>query len=131
MRLLNWPSENLVVMSSFGEVAHPSFPGIKSINHGIELAVLKNSFIKSVFSGKVSSVFVQNNSLRSVIIEHGDYRTVYTNLGEVDVKLGDVIQENQIIGTAYIKENHKTGLIEFQIWKGFEPQDPKIWLKKH
>ena len=112
---LDWPSENCIVMSSFGTVSHQSLPGIKYINHGIELAVSKNSYIKSVFPGIISSIIIQNNSLKSVIIEHGRYFTVYTNLSEVYVKQGDQVQKKENIGRPYIKENHKTGLIEFQL----------------
>tara|TARA_B100001250_G_scaffold406008_1_gene424378 strand:- start:95 stop:1333 length:1239 start_codon:yes stop_codon:yes gene_type:complete len=127
---LDWPSEKCIVMSSFGTVLHPKLPGIKYINYGIELAVPKNSYIKSVSSGIISSIIIQNNSLKSVIIEHGLYFTVYTNLSEVYVKQGDEVRKQENLGKAYIKENHKTGLIEFQLWKEFESLDPKIWLKK-
>ena len=127
---LEWPSENCIVMSSFGTVSHQSLPGIKYINHGIELAISKNSYIKSVFPGTVSSIIIQNNSLKSVIIEHGLYFTVYTNLSEVYIKQGDEVRKQESIGKPYVKENHKTGLIEFQLWKEFESLNPKIWLKK-
>ena len=127
---LEWPSENCIVMSSFGTVSHQSLPGIKYINHGIELAISKNSYIKSVFPGTVSSIIIQNNSLKSVIIEHGLYFTVYTNLSEVFITQGDEVQKQESIGKPYVKENHKNGLIEFQLWKEFESLNPKIWLKK-
>jgi murein hydrolase activator len=127
---LDWPSANCIVMSSFGTVSHQSLPGIKYINHGIGLAISKNSYVKSVFAGTVSSIIIQTNSLKSIIIEHGLYFTVYTNLSEVYIKQGDEVQKLESIGKPYIKENHKTGLIEFQLWKEFESLNPKIWLKK-
>jgi hypothetical protein len=52
-------------------------------------------------------------------------------LSETYVKLGNVVHKKQSIGRLYIEEKHKTGLMEFQVWKEIEPQDPKIWLKKH
>ena len=127
---LDWPSQDCIVMSSFGKVSPPGFPGIEIINHGIELAVSKNSYIKSVFPGTVSSIIIHASSLKSVIIEHGLYFTVYKDLSEVYIKQGDQVQKQESIGKAYVKENHKRGLIEFQLWKDVEPLNPKIWLKK-
>ena len=116
-------------MSRFGKVSHPSMPGIHYINNGVELAVTKGTVIKSVYSGEVSTIIIQNNFLKSIIIDHGLYFTVYTNLAEVYFQQGDIVELNQPIGAVFIKENHKTGITEFQIWKEFESQDPKIWLK--
>ena len=129
--ILSWPVENCVIMSSFGTVYHKELPGIKVVNNGIELAVPKNSLIKSVFSGVVSKIVVLPSALKAVIIRHGSYSSVYTNLGELYVQQGDVIIEKGNIGKVYTEENHKTGLMEFQIWRGTDPLNPKIWLKKH
>ena len=126
---LDWPTDNFIIMSSFGKVSHTSLPGIQYINHGIQLAVPRGSSIKSVYSGEVSSIIIQNNYLKSIIIDHGLYFTVYTNLGEVYFQQGDIVLENEPLGLVFIKEKHKTGITEFQIWKEFESQDPKIWLK--
>ena len=129
--ILSWPVENCVIMSSFGTVYHKELPGIKVVNNGIELAVPKNSLIKSVFSGVVSKIVVLPSALKAVIIRHGSYSSVYTNLGELYVQQGDIIIEKGNIGKVYTEENYKTGLMEFQIWRGTDPLDPKIWLKKH
>ena len=126
---LDWPVNDFIVMSRFGKVSHPSMPGIHYINNGIELAVPRGTLVKSVYSGVVSTIIIQNNFLKSIIIDHGLYFTVYTNLAEVYFQQGDIVELNQPIAMVFVKEKHKTGITEFQIWKEFESQDPKIWLK--
>ena len=128
---LDWPADNCVVLSGFGTVRHRQYPDQQYVNRGITLAIPRGSSIKSIFPGYVSNVVVLPNSLKAIIIQHGIYSTVYNKLDETYVKTGDFVTKNEPIGSLYVEENHKTGLMEFQVWKEIEPVNPKIWLKKH
>ena len=101
------------------------------INSKIILAIPKGNVIKPVFSGYISNVLFLPNALKAIIIQHGIYSTVYSQLDETYVQIGDFVTKNDPIGSLHIEENHKTGLMEFQVWKEIEPVNPKIWLKKH
>ena len=57
------------------------------------------------------------NALKAIIIQHGIYSTVYSQLDETYVQIGDFVTKNDHIGSLHIEENHKTGLMEFQVWK--------------
>jgi len=128
---LDWPADNCVVLSGFGTVRHREYPDQQYVNRGITLAIPRSNSIKSIFSGYVSNVIVLPNSLKAIIIQHGIYFTVYNKLDETYVQIGDFVTKNEPIGSLYVEENHKTGLMEFQVWKEIEPVNPKIWLKKH
>ena len=126
---LDWPAANCVVLSGFGTVPHRAYPELQDVNRGIVLAIPKGNAIKPVFSGLVSNVILLPNALKAIIIQHGIYSSVYSQLDETYVQIGDFVTKNDLIGSLYIQENHKTGLMEFQIWKEIEPVNPKIWLK--
>ena len=128
---LDWPADNCVVLSGFGTVRHREYPDLQDVNRGIILAIPKGNVIKPVFSGYISNVLFLPNALKAIIIQHGIYSTVYSQLDETYVQIGDFVTKNDPIGSLHIEENHKTGLMEFQVWKEIEPINPKIWLKKH
>lgn len=122
---LPWPLETGVIVSSFGEHPHPDLPGIKIKNNGIDIAT-KSTEVKAVFNGIVSSVVSITNNNKAVIIRHGDYFTVYTNLETAYVGKNDKINTRQSIGKLY-SDNGKTEL-HFEIWQGKILVNPTDWL---
>ena len=95
--LLPWPTQEGTIAVNFGERPHPIMPGIKIMNNGIEIATSSNR-VRSVFEGEVSKVLVLPNSLKVIILRHGEYFTVYSNLYEVFVDIGDKVSTKQNIG---------------------------------
>jgi murein DD-endopeptidase MepM/ murein hydrolase activator NlpD len=127
---LPWPSEYGVVSSAFGEQEHPDLKGIKIRNNGINIISQKNANARAVFDGEVTRVLSVPNFNNVVIIRHGDYLTVYSNLDEVFVKKGATVKTKEEIGTIFTDhENFKTEL-HFEIWKGKTLLDPLRWLAK-
>lgn len=128
--LLPWPVEKGIIISSFGEQEHPVFKNIKIRNDGIQIATLPNSKVRAVFNGVVSNVVFIPNKNYVVIIKHGNYYTVYTNLIETYVKKGDKIKTKQIIGIAGTDQEEEKTYIEFQIWYNNNKLNPEDWLAK-
>ncbi|MCK4662674.1 MAG: peptidoglycan DD-metalloendopeptidase family protein [Bacteroidales bacterium] len=126
---LPWPTERGIVICQFGEHNHPVLKGIIVRNDGIDILTTKNAVVRSVFDGEVSTVFTIPGLNKSVIVRHGNYLTVYSNLKEVIVKTGDKITAKQTIGVIYtdVKDNNKT-LLKFQIWKENLKLNPVYWL---
>jgi len=125
---LPWPSERGVVSSGFGEQEHPDLKGIKIRNNGINIISQKNANARAVFDGEVTRVISVPNFNNVVIIRHGDYLTVYSNLDEVFVKKGATVKTKEEIGSIFTDhENFKTEL-HFEIWKGKTLLDPMRWL---
>jgi len=128
-RLL-WPVEYGVITNSFGEHPHPVLKDVKTMNNGVDIATNAESYARAVFSGTVSGVVVIPGANNAVIIRHGNYLSVYSNLTEVYVNKGDKVKAKQKIGKVFNDvENSKTEL-HFEIWKNNQRLDPEGWLAK-
>jgi murein hydrolase activator len=126
--ILPWPAEKGVVVSTFGEHAHPVLKYVKVKNNGVDIMVENGSSIKAVFNGKVSRVLSVPNLNNVVIIRHGEYLTVYSNLDEVSVKDGQEVTTRQTIGKIHTDPDDGKSELHFEIWLGKAIQDPQDWL---
>ena len=123
---LPWPTERGVVTGNFGENPHPVLKGIMVRNDGIDISTTDGSYIRSVFDGVVTRVFVIPGAHTTVIIRHGNYLSVYSNLSEVFVKQGDKIKTKQSIGKIFTDDDKS--VLQFQIWKENVKLNPQDWL---
>ncbi|MBL7982155.1 MAG: peptidoglycan DD-metalloendopeptidase family protein [Flavobacteriales bacterium] len=127
---LPWPVEKGVITSRFGPQPHPVLPGIKIDNNGIDITTEKGSNVRAVFRGEVSSVIVIPGAGKAVIVSHGAYRTVYSNLRDVTVAKGQKVDTKQVVGTVLTDDNGSVAHIE--IWKitseGLVKVDPALWI---
>jgi murein hydrolase activator len=126
--ILPWPTEKGVVVSTFGEHAHPVLKYVKVKNNGVDIMVENGSSVKAVFNGKVSRVLSVPNLNNVVIIRHGEYLTVYSNLGEVSVKDGQEVTTRETIGKIHTDPEDGKSELHFEIWLGKSIQDPQDWL---
>jgi len=125
---LPWPTDQGVVTSNFGRHPHPEMKGIMIENNGIDIRTPRGAAIRAVFEGVVSKVFTGPNGQQIVIIRHGEYLTVYTNLSSVSVSNGTKVSTKQKIGTVYTNSDNVSE-INFQVWKGNSKQNPSSWIK--
>jgi septal ring factor EnvC (AmiA/AmiB activator) len=125
---LPWPSEHGVITSSFGEHPHPVLKYVKVKNNGIDISTEKGASVRTVFNGKVSRVMSFPNLNKVVIIRHGEYLTVYSNLEEVNVKDGQTVTTKQVIGKIHTNPDDSRTDLHFEIWLGKTTQDPQQWL---
>ena len=125
---LPWPSERGIITGTFGEHPHPVLKYVKTRNNGVDIATEKGANVRSVFSGKVSRVMSFQNFNKVVIIRHGEYLTVYSNLEEVYVKDGETVTTKQVIGKVHTDPADAKTEIHFEIWLGKTLQDPGEWL---
>ncbi len=127
---LPWPVARGVVTKSFGRHTHPTIAGIVVESNGIDITTEKGAKVFSIFGGTVSSVFNFPGAGETVIVTHGGYRTVYSNLEELQVKKGDSIDRATVLGV--VRTGVKGISVHFEVWKvaGSErsPQDPNSWL---
>jgi murein hydrolase activator len=126
---LPWPLERGVISETFGVHQHPVLKNVKTKNNGLNINTSENEDVRAVFKGKVVSVAMISSSNIAVIIKHGEYFTVYSNLDKVYVKQGDDVDTKQLIGKVHTSLKGKTEL-NFQVWKGKEIQDPSKWILK-
>lgn len=127
---LPWPVERGVIIERFGIQPHPVLRGIETLNNGVKITTEEGSFVRAIFDGTVSRIIDIPGSGKAVIISHGDYFTVYSNLVEVFVKRGQTVTLKEDIARVYTKLSNKETITELQIWKGSEKLDPSSWLYK-
>ena len=128
---LPWPTERGVITGFFGENPHPVLKGVFIRNDGIDISTTEDSYIRSVFDGDVTRVFVIPGAHKTVIIRHGNYLSVYSNLSEVFVKQGDKVKTKQTIGKIFTdREDGNKSVLQFQIWKENQKLNPQDWLAR-
>lgn len=128
---LPWPVEKGTITSGFGKQAHPVLRGIMIENNGLDIGCMPGAPVRAIFRGEVSSVIVIPGAGKAVMVSHGAYRTVYSNLRDVSVNKGDKVETKQQVGTVMTEDGTSTAHIE--IWKiGKDGQlqkvDPAAWL---
>ena len=126
---LPWPVERGVITEHFGINQHPVLNNVQTRNNGISITTEAGAKVRAVFSGEVSRVFGITGGNTAVIIRHGKYLTVYSNLSEVSVKMGDKVSTKQTIGTVYKdSDDDNKSILKFQIWLENQKLDPEDWI---
>ena len=128
---LPWPTEKGFISGKFGIHPHPVLQHVETNNKGIYIQTPAGTNARAVFGGVVSQVFNIPGSNWGVIVQHGDYRTVYANLTDIYIKAGDKISAKQSIGKIYTDdENDNKTELYFQIWKGRTLMNPENWIAR-
>lgn len=127
---LPWPVERGVISSSFGKHASVVSNKVTVTNNGIDIATTENAQARAVFDGEVASVVKLTGSNTVVILRHGEYFTVYSNLENVIVKRGDKVKTKQTLGTIHTNKTENKTELHFELLKEQNRQDPANWLSK-
>lgn len=127
---LPWPVEQGFISKAFGTHPHPTLKNITVNNTGIDITTQKNARARAVFRGEVKMKFAVPGMGNAVIVSHGDYYTVYTNLEDVFVRVGDKVSTKQEIGTVMNNEVEEKTELHIEIYKGKTRLDPQEWLFK-
>lgn len=122
-----WPASGFI-SQKFGRQAHPVLKGIVLQNDGINIQTQQNETVKAIFEGEVRRVAFIPALGSTVIINHGEYFTVYSGLKEVSVKMGQKVVTNQELGHVLVNTDGISEL-RFQIRKNTLALDPQAWLK--
>ena len=125
---LPWPVEKGYVSEPFGEHAHPIVKSIRTRNNGVNIASPKNTECRAVFEGVVTRVMSIPGYNSVVIIRHGNYLSVYSNLSEVYVSQGSKVSNRQTLGRVATAENGVETDLHFEIWDGKTQINPMFWL---
>lgn len=127
---LPMPVEKGFISGHFGVQAHPTLEKVTVNNKGVYIQTSAGTQARAVYEGEVTSCFVMSGTT-AVIIQHGNYRTVYSGLASVSVKKGDKVKAKQAIGTIYSDpEDDNATTLFFQIWLNKNILNPEQWLAK-
>lgn len=127
---LPWPSKSGIVSSTFGEHPHPVLKYIKTKNNGVDILTSEGEEARSVFDGVVSQVIDISSGKKALIIRHGEYLSVYSNLKNVFVQKGQNVKTKQSVGVISTDSGEGKTELHFEIWKGKALQNPAYWLAK-
>ena len=125
---LPYPVERGKITLGFGNQPHPVYKSLMVHNSGVEITTDQGATARAVFDGVVTSVFDLTKVTKAVMIQHGDYFTVYQNLSSVNVSTGDKVSRKQALGR--IRSNGETGktVLKFLIYQNTSYINPAGWL---
>ncbi len=125
---LPFPVEKGFISLGYGDQAHPVYKTLTIHNSGVEITTEQGASARAVFDGVVTSVIVLSPVNKAVMIQHGDYFTVYQNLSSVGVSKGDKVSRKETIGR--VRTNGETGktVIKFLILQNTTYNNPSSWL---
>ncbi|MDB2408218.1 peptidoglycan DD-metalloendopeptidase family protein [Crocinitomicaceae bacterium] len=130
---LPWPVSKGSITEKYGKNQHPSLSGVYTNNNGVDISCPTNSLVRTIFEGEVTSVFTIPGSGKVVIIKHGNYRTVYSNLKETTVSKGDKVKTKQQVGTI-LSDGNSLGLLHFEVHlvsgTTTKSLNPALWIDR-
>lgn len=125
---LPWPVERGIITGGFGKQRHPINKALEIDRPFIEISTQKNADARACFEGEVAAVVRIPGANKSVMVRHGNYFTVYTNLIDVYVNKGDKVTVKQPIGKIFEDETNGKTILQFGIWMNSTVQNPAPWL---
>ena len=126
-----WPVQRGLITDHFGEHPHSVLKYVVIRNSGIDITTQANAKARAIFKGEVTKVVAIPGGNMAVIIRHGNYLTVYSNLSEVFVKAGQQVEIKEDIGRIFTDQDdgNKT-VLKFQIWRESTKLDPEDWISR-
>jgi septal ring factor EnvC (AmiA/AmiB activator) len=128
---LPWPVAKGVISEHFGVHPHPLMKDIDINNNGIDISTNTGALARAVFEGEVKAVVNMPGSGQFVLLRHGEYLTIYSNLKDVYVKVGDKVTTKQNIGSVLLDDDDNKTVMHFEVWKGQNKMDPEDWLYRN
>lgn len=125
-----WPVDRGLITEEFGEHPHPVLKRVMVRNNGIDITTSAGEKARTIFRGTVSRVVAIPGGNMAVIIRHGNYLTVYSNLSDVFVRVGQKVETKQEIGKIYTDPGDNKTVLKFQIWHENKKQNPEDWIVK-
>lgn len=124
---LPWPVEKGIISSSFGRHSHPLWSDVVINNNGIDINSTKGAKARAIFEGRVIYVVLVYDKY-AVLVQHGEYFTLYSNLEKVFVKTEDILITKQPIGIVQTNEEEGKTEIHLEIWRGSNKMNPETWI---
>ena len=125
---LPWPTATGTITQKYGDQPHPDLSYLSVHSNGIEITTNTGSQARAVFDGEVYSILYVSPTQKAVMIQHGDFFTMYHNLSDVSVVKGQKVSRKQSLGT--IRTSTETGrtILKFMITQNVTYTNPQAWL---
>jgi septal ring factor EnvC (AmiA/AmiB activator) len=124
---LPWPVAHGFVAQHFGRHPHPVLRHVTVDNRGVDIQTNQGEAVRAVFGGRVLTVAQVPGMNTIVMIQHGEYFTVYAKLRSVNVHEGEQVSAREAIGSA-ATDADGTAQVQFQVWRNSANLNPENWL---
>ncbi len=125
------PVQNGIITGVYGESFHPILKEVKIKNNGIDITVSQNTQVYAIFKGEVRKIIKIPGANLAVLVRHGNYLTVYSNLSVVNVSVGQELNTYQKIGEINLQKGEETAILHFELWNENKTEDPGKWFKNN
>lgn len=125
---LPWPVATATISRGYGPQQHPDIKQVQINNTGVDLRTEPGATVRAIFDGIVTGVQYVPGYAYTVILRHGDYYSVYSNMESIQVKKGDQLKTGAPVGIVATHPGQGMGEIHFELWNGKNRQNPLHWL---
>lgn len=118
------------VVRPYGRRRHPDMPNVVQDNKGVDLEVKKGATARAIFEGTVVSILREPGLNSVVMIRHGDFYTIYTNLTGLNVRLNQKVASGQTLGSIFTNpDDDNRGVIHFELRRETTTLNPLEWVR--
>ncbi len=125
---LLWPVEKGVVKVRYGKQPSPLVPSVMIQSTGVRIATEKNAQVRAIFNGEVLRIISSKNGNPTLLIQHGNYITAYSNLSKIYVKKGDKVTTKQAVGEVFTNPANGETILSFSVFKETKTVNPAEWI---
>lgn len=125
---LLWPVEKGVVKVRYGKQPSPLVPSIMIQSTGVRIATEKNAQVRAIFNGEVLRIISSKNGNPTLLIQHGNYITAYSNMAKIYVKKGDKVTTKQAVGEVFTNPANGETILSFSVFKETKTVNPAEWI---
>jgi septal ring factor EnvC (AmiA/AmiB activator) len=125
---LPWPVEKGYVSTYYGKQPHPIVKTATIQSNGVRITTAEGTKARAVFNGTVMAVQVMPGNKKAVLIQHGNYITVYKNLENVTVSTGDKVTTKEVIGTIFTDKVTGKTILGFVLLQNTTTENPTSWI---
>jgi murein DD-endopeptidase MepM/ murein hydrolase activator NlpD len=100
-------------------------------NNGVDISTNNGSVVRAIFDGEVKAVVSMPGAGQFVLVRHGEFFTIYSNLKDIYVKVGDKVKTKENLGSILFDDEDSKTVMHFEVWKGQIKLDPEDWLYKN
>ena len=125
---LPWPVSQGRVILKYGRQPHPIVKTATIQSNGIRIMTSPAQKVRSIFNGSVYRIISSKNGSKTILIQHGNFFTVYKNLSNIYVKKGEKVSTMQELGNIITNKNSGQTILSFSLFKESKTQNPLYWL---
>ena len=125
---LPWPVEKGYVTLKYGKQPHPVVKTATIQSNGIRIITASSQNVRSIFDGVIYRIISSKNGSKTILVQHGNFFTVYKNLSTIYVEKGDQVSTKQNLGKIITNKSSGQTILSFSLFKDNKTENPLLWL---